>query len=254
MSGPFDVFWNFIYTGTPFSLYRKVTKANFGSGLSTRLAVIPLCAKKFKMLEWSRQNPKQQKSRDTLKDWAYRINEIHGELKIESLVRLCYDWTAELMTIAEQTDDECLAFLIKRVSYYGINVAIPFIIMRHWETYKENGELPIDQHDKDLVTLIMEIQLLSQKIYFGKFTEHYFEERTADVSEKAPSNIDTKTVQLLAKLPYEFTRKDLISKLQITQGYARVLIHRWTADDLIASTEKGRKAQKFTKTEKGNNV
>ena len=254
VSGPFDVFWNFIYTGTPFSLYRKVTKANFGSGLSTRLAVIPLCAKKFKMLEWSRQNPKQQKSRDTLKDWAYRINEIHGELKIESLVRLCYDWTAELMTIAEQTDDECLAFLIKRVSYYGINVAIPFIIMRHWETYKENGELPIDQHDKDLVTLIMEIQLLSQKIYFGKFTEHYFEERTADVSEKAPSNIDTKTVQLLAKLPYEFTRKDLISKLQITQGYARVLIHRWTADDLIASTEKGRKAQKFTKTEKGNNV
>ena len=44
--------------------------------------------------------------------------------------------------------------------------------MRHWQVFNEKHELPIDQKDKDLVLLIMEVQLFSQKIYFGKFTEH----------------------------------------------------------------------------------
>ena len=254
VSGPFDVFWNFIYTGTPFSLYRKVTKANFGSGLSTRLAVIPLCAEKFKMLEYNKTTTRQQKSRETLKEWAYRINDVKGELKIETLVRLTYDWTDELMKIAGETQDDCLAFLIKRVSYYGINVAVPFIIMRHWDTFKESGELKIDEHDKDLVNLIMEIQLYSQKIYFGKFTEHYFAERSSDISEKAPSNINTKTVQQLAKLPSEFTHTDMEKVFDMTRNYARLLTHRWIVEGLITKRERSKKAAIFDKTEKGKNV
>ncbi|MDO4984521.1 MAG: hypothetical protein Q4E48_02385 [Prevotella sp.] len=37
-------FWleNFIYTGTPYALHRKVNQRNFGTGMCTRLAVIPL--------------------------------------------------------------------------------------------------------------------------------------------------------------------------------------------------------------------
>ena len=42
ITGMFNVFWNFIYTGTPYALHRKVNQRNFGTGMSTRLAVIPL--------------------------------------------------------------------------------------------------------------------------------------------------------------------------------------------------------------------
>jgi hypothetical protein len=35
----FNVFWNFIYTGTPYALHRKVNQRNFGTGMSTRLAM-----------------------------------------------------------------------------------------------------------------------------------------------------------------------------------------------------------------------
>ena len=42
VTGMFNVFWNFIYTGTPYALHRKVNQRNFGTGMSTRLAVIPL--------------------------------------------------------------------------------------------------------------------------------------------------------------------------------------------------------------------
>ena len=247
VTGPFDVYWNFIYTGTPFSLYRKVTKANFGSGLSTRLAVIPLCAEKFKMLEYNKTTTRQQAARDTLKEWAYRIDTVKGELKIEPLVRLVYKWTADLMSVAAQTEDEGLAFLIKRVSYYGINVALPFIIMRHWQVFNEKHELPIDQKDKDLVLLIMEVQLFSQKIYFGKFTEHYFQERSTDISEKAPSKIDTKPLRQLAMLPDSFTYKDIESILGITSSYSRILVSRWLAEGLIIKEESARKKAVFFK-------
>ena len=247
VTGPFDVFWNFIYTGTPFSLYRKVTKANFGSGLSTRLAVIPLCAEKFKMLEYNKTTTRQQAARDTLKEWAYRIDTVKGELKIEPLVRLVYKWTADLMSVAAQTEDEGLAFLIKRVSYYGINVALPFIIMRHWQVFNEKHELPIDQKDKDLVLLIMEVQLFSQKIYFGKFTEHYFQERSTDISEKAPSKIDTKPLRQLAMLPETFNYKDIESILGITSSYSRILVSRWLAEGLITKEESARKKAVFFK-------
>lgn len=40
VTGMFNVFWNFIYTGTPYALHRKVNQRNFGTGMSTRLAVI----------------------------------------------------------------------------------------------------------------------------------------------------------------------------------------------------------------------
>ena len=36
VTGMFNVFWNFIYTGTPYALHRKVNQRNFGTGMSTR--------------------------------------------------------------------------------------------------------------------------------------------------------------------------------------------------------------------------
>ena len=46
----FYVTWNFIYTGTPIALKKKVNEQNFGSGLATRLTCIPLPATNFEMM------------------------------------------------------------------------------------------------------------------------------------------------------------------------------------------------------------
>ncbi len=46
----FYVTWNFIYTGTPIALKKKVKEQNFGSGLSTRMTCIPLPSTNFKLL------------------------------------------------------------------------------------------------------------------------------------------------------------------------------------------------------------
>ena len=52
----FSVVWNYIYTGTPIALKKKVNERNFGSGLSTRLAVIPMPKTNFKMIEFEEKS------------------------------------------------------------------------------------------------------------------------------------------------------------------------------------------------------
>ena len=250
VSGPFDVYWNLVYTGTPYSLYRKVNARNFGSGLSTRLAVIPLAPDKYKMMPFNKNARTNQGYNETMKMWAFRMDSVKGELPIWPLVEHTWKWTNDLMNIAGQSDDEALAFLIKRISYYGINCSVPFIIMRHWEEWQEKKTLTIDEKDLDLCELFMEVQLFSQKNYFGKMTEKYCENSHKQVEEQSSGNLHTKTVAMLRQQPNEFTSTAMAKTCSISKDYARVLIQRWLKDELIIQKD-NKKPRKYQKTKKG---
>ena len=250
VSGPFDVYWNFLYTGTSYSLYRKVTENNFGSGLSTRLAVIPLAAKKHKMMEFSRNARTNQQNNETLKMWAFRMDSVKGELPVWPVVEQAWKWTNDIMKICEETDDDALEFMVKRVCYYGINCSVPYIIMRHWEEWVKDHTLSIDQHDLDLCELFMEVQLFSQKLYFGRMAEKYCEGSDKRIAQESAENMHTKTVGLLARLPEEFTATACVKALGVTQNYARVLVCRWQKDGLVTLREDS-KPKKYLKTDKG---
>ena len=92
VTGPFNVYWNFIYTGTPFSLSKKITKQNFGSGLSTRLAVLPLCSPKFTMMPLRKKSKKNLQNIQVLTDWAFKMHEVKEELPLWPLVEHCWRW------------------------------------------------------------------------------------------------------------------------------------------------------------------
>ena len=154
------------------------------------------------------------------------------------------------MKIVEQTDDDALEFLIKRVCYYGIHCSVPFILMRHWEEWVKDHKLSIDQHDLDLCDLFMEVQLFSQKNYFGKMTETYCENSHKQVEEQSSDNLHTKTVSMLRQLQNEFTSTDLSKTCGVTKEYARVLIQRWQRDELIMPKD-NKRPRKYFKTKKG---
>ena len=253
VSGPFYVYWNFLYTGTAYSLYRKVTKANFGSGLSTRLAVIPLAPQKHKMMAFNKNARTIQQYNETLKVWANRLDSCKGELPILPIVEEAWKWTNDIMKIVEQTDDDALEFLIKRVCYYGIHCSVPFILMRHWEEWVKDHKLSIDQHDLDLCDLFMEVQLFSQKVFFGRMTEKYCEGSEQRIAEESAENLHTKTVKQLAQLPEEFTTSVITKELGITSNYAGVLINRWTKDGLVV-VKSSNKPKKYSKTDIGKTI
>ena len=101
----FNVYWNYVYTGTPIALKKKVNEQNFGSGLATRLTVIPLPPTNFEMM--SRESTIDMDSDERLKAWAEKLDRMKGELSVQKIVDELYDWTARRM--ADAADNESKA-------------------------------------------------------------------------------------------------------------------------------------------------
>ena len=177
----FYVIWNYIYTGTPIALKKMVNEQNFGSGLATRLTCIPLPATNFEMM--SRESFVDYDSDERLKAWAEKLDRMKGELSVQKIVDELYDWTARRMEDAKENDSKADEMLLKRCAYHGLNFAAPFIVMRHWDKMKQDGnywcgEFETDEVDWKLAELIVNIQYACQRHYFGAMAENYFSATT----------------------------------------------------------------------------
>ena len=234
----FNVYWNFIYTGTPIALNKKVNNKNFGSGLATRLSCIPLPPTNFKMIEWEEEP--DFTSDERLSKWAVRLDRTKGLLPFDKLVRHLYDWTARRMSDAEENNSEADEMLLKRCAYHGLCFSAPFIVMRHWEELHQEGsfwcgEFETDDEDWRLAELICNIQYACQRHFFGKMAEKYFEAR--EQSEMSNVQHRSQTVVGFEKLPNEFTVADAMMCFNLSTGdSARSKIKRLIEDHLVEKT------------------
>ena len=157
----FMVTWNFIYTGTPIALKKKVNEHNFGSGLATRQTCIPLPATNFEMM--AREATVDYESDNRLKEWAEKLDRMKGELTVQKLVDELYEWTSRRMADAKENDSKADEMLLKRCAYHGLNFAAPFIVIRHWSEMLQEGNywcgaFETDEVDCKLAELIVNIQ------------------------------------------------------------------------------------------------
>ncbi len=206
----FIVTWNFIYTGTPIALKKKVNEQNFGSGLATRLTCIPLPATNFEMME--REARVDFESDGRLKSWAFKLDRMKGELSIQKLVDELYNWTARRMEDAKENDSKADEMLLKRCAYHGLNFATPFIVMRHWDQIHQDGDywcgaFETDEVDWKLAELIVNIQYACQRHYFGVMAENYFDNKYREAAVKIQHR--QKTSEAFSRLPEEFTVDDV---------------------------------------------
>ena len=234
----FIVTWNFIYTGTPIALRKKVTPQNFGSGLSTRLTCIPLPATNFKMIARTRDLDYESDAR--LKAWAEKLDKMKGLLSLDKIVDELYDWTARRMADAEENDSKAEEMLLKRCAYHGLNFSAPFIVMRHWDRMKQDGnywcgEFETDDVDWKLAELITNIQYACQRYYFGAMAEAYFENKDREAAVNVQHH--QKTQEAFARLPEEFTNEDVMRCFNLaTIGAARMRVKRLIDDHLAEKT------------------
>jgi hypothetical protein len=232
----FNVFWNYVYTGTPFALRHKVNGANINDGLSTRLAVIPMPPSNFKMLERETLDDdlKEPEEYKTLRMWAERLDKTHGELPVKELEEECYDWTKDRMEDAEYDNSKSDELMCKRVGYYGMNVSIPFVIMRHWDEWQEHGTISIDKTDRWFCRLIMQIQFACQRHYFGRFWDVYYEHEHDQFSVvKKNVRHSHLTKERFALLPEVFTKADMVNILKVTQSNADKMVTRWQQEGYL---------------------
>ena len=107
-----------------------------------------------------------------LKEWAFKLDRMKGILSLDKIVDELYDWTARRMIDAKENDSKADEMLLKRCAYHGLNFAAPFIVMRHWDKMKQDGqywcgEFETDEVDWRLAELIVTIQYACQRHYFG---------------------------------------------------------------------------------------
>ncbi len=226
ISGMFNVYWNFIYTGTPYALHRKVNQRNFGTGMSSRLAVIPLPDRG----KAKRHQDVIEGADETLKMWAYRLDKVAGEIPIETLNDVTYEWQTEHMEIAEFNHDKADRMLLKRIPYYGIGITLPFIVMRHWDEWEQNRTLTMDDTDRRFCRMVMEIQYKSQQFFFGEMAFHYFADQDKQfVVRRRTSRYD----ECYRQLPEQFKAKHVIEAFGCSQPTASRAISRLKADGII---------------------
>jgi hypothetical protein len=250
----FFVTWNYIYTGTPIALKKKVNAQNFGSGLATRLTCIPLPSTNFEMM--TRESHVDFESDSRLKEWAFKLDRMKGELSVQKIVDELYDWTARRMADAAENNSKADEMLLKRCAYHGLNFSAPFIVMRHWADIHQDGQYWCGQFETDatdwkLAELIVTIQYACQRHYFGALAEKYFDDKTRDAAANTPRR--TKTIEAFNRLPEEFVIDDVMRCFGLAQNSsARARVFRLLKDGLVEKVdefvENGTTKAKYKKT------
>lgn len=229
VSGRFRVYWNQIETCTPPTLKRLVNERNFNSGLDTRMATIPMGKPDFDMIPLESESGKLIAANETLQEWSYKLDQRQGELPVWPLVEHVHRWCDERRAIAEFNDkDQADWLLIKRVPYYGLNVSIPYIDMRHWQEREQTGTYIIDDTDRRLCNLVLDIQYRTQLHWFYELRRKYYDDQLYNASvQKRRTN---KYLECFRKLPEEFTTE----KFAEVFGYANNRSGQKTLERLLA--------------------
>ena len=248
----FSVMWNYIYTGTPIALKKKVNERNFGSGLSTRLAVIPMPKTNFEMIEFAEKSAIDWQRLERMKTWAYKLDTRYGELPLWPLVKHLYEWTKNRMADCEEDQSEANELMLKRVPYHALNYSAPFIDMRHWDSIHQQGnywtgDYEVDETDWKLCELIARIQYATQQHFFGVMAEKYFDDMNSDVQFSGKRHF-AKSLENYSRLPEIFSKEDVIRCF----GYTREKsvykkLQRLTSEKMIAQITEGENKGKYKK-------
>ncbi len=187
-----------------------------------------------------------------LKEWAFKLDRMKGLLSLDKIVDELYDWTARRMMDAQENDSKADEMLLKRCAYHGLNFAAPFIVMRHWDQLKKDGEFwcgefETDETDWKLAELIVNIQYACQRHYFGGLAETYFDNKDRDASVNIQRR--PKTIEAFNRLPEVFTVDDVVRCFGGSVGSSWVRVSRLMKDHLIMKLEESENNKaKYMKT------
>ena len=237
--GDFRVYWNIVTTGTPQALQHKVNGNTFATGLALRLAVLPIPPTGYQMIPLKKPTKAPNKYDAVLRDWAYMLDKRKGELPLWTLTEHCWQWTSDHMELAEFNQDKADEMLIKRVPHYGMNISAPFIDMRHWQEREETGTYEIDDIDKQLCSLVLDIQYRSQHYFFGEYARQYFENQLID-AESLGKRRSTHFSECYSQLPTTFNTEKFTQVFGYSNNHsAQKALTRLVADHSIERLQRG---------------
>ena len=214
MVGEYDVHFNGVYTGTEDALAKQNTTSNFARGLLQRLACVPMGDTNFEMRENRIYTEEDRQREKELLEWSYRLDSTKGEIPCRDLSDALHAWTERRMIDAKEEDSKALEDLVKRPCWIAINLALPFIIIRHWDKMVEDGgrmvcgpDFKTDKIDRELVLALCDAQFAFQQHFFLATGEKLYDDRQA--IEASNVHHQQRTRLAYCRLPNPFTSDDV---------------------------------------------
>lgn len=228
------VFWNSVTTGTAVSLRKKFTMQNINDGLCSRVAIFLMESANFQMVK---KKQVDWKTNEELKQWGFKMEQLHGELPLERLTDHVYTLCEQSAQEAEQADDLVLDYLRKRAVFYATWFTIPRIVARQYNQFKKTGKLDITDDDLAFATLMYDAVIWFQDYFFGQMLLDSWENAQR---EYVPRRKNSKNADAYGSLPTTFTAKDVQQILQLDCKPAYQQCQRWLTHGFIERVKQGR--------------
>ena len=228
------VYWNSVTTGTNVSLHKKFTLRNINDGLCSRVAIFQMERANFKMV---RRNVVDWKNNEALKQWGFKMEQLHGELPLQRLVDHVYDLCELSAQEAEAANDLVLDYLRKRAVFYATWFTIPRIVARQYDQFKKTGQLDITDDDLKFSTLIYDAVIWFQDYFFGQMLQDSWDNAER---EYVPRRKNSKNADAYSSLPETFTTKDVQQLLDLEMEAASKQCQRWVTHGFVERVKKGK--------------
>ena len=190
------------------------------------------------MIELRRHSPKAVEADSRLKEWAYRLDKRQGELPLWPLVEHAWHWTNDHMEIAAFNQDKADELLLKRIAANTLAIAAPYVDMRHWEEREQTGSYEVDDQDKALLDLLLDIQYRTTTYWFGELARNYFDEQQKEATQFRRRT--TRFEQCFMQLPEVFTTEQFAQVFgYASNNSASRTLNRFLKDKAIKRTKRG---------------
>ena len=215
MVGEYDVHYNALFCGTPSAATRQITTTTYAKGLPFRLAMVPMGYSSFQMRENHVYDEADRQRDEQLREWSYRLDSTKGEIPIKLISDATYNWTARRMKDAEEEQSLALEDMCKRPIWVALNLALPYIVSRHWSQmvqdsdgrWKCGPDFAVDKTDVDFTMAVCDAQFAFQQYFALTVGEKHYD----DLATEQASNVrhQQKTILAYRRLPNTFTSDDV---------------------------------------------
>ncbi len=228
------VYWNSVTTGTTVSLHKKFTLRNINDGLCSRVAIFQMERANFQMV---RKRVVDRQANEALKQWGFRLEQLHGELPLGRLIDHVYDLCELSAQEAEAAGDLVLDYLRKRAVFYATWFTVPRIVCRQYDAFKKTGKLEITDDDLKFATLMYDAVIYFQDYFFGQMLQDSWDNAER---EYVPRRKNSKNADAYRDLPETFTAKDVMRVLDIENNPANQQCKRWLKHGFVERVKQGR--------------
>ena len=251
-NGLVNAFFNFVVTGTPDALQKKINARNCLDGLPTRLLMGIQPPSGYRMIERSRRR-RPDKDSDFLRTVGNKLMQCGWDVNLEqecnvpkawqdrlgkktSFADALYWWGQQKALTCELEEDKIGNYFRKRAPMIAVKLGVVDAIMNSLDSFVDEGQINLNFSSIELAIHLCDYIFESQIWYFGNLIEETLE--SSAISGHVYQN--TKKVEGFNALPDIMTNEDVQQIMGVTHKTSKNYLSSWVADGYIKRISKGK--------------